>query len=378
MKFISSIHLASLLFGCLLLSSCREEGQDPVFTPDEKDDIEFDLVFDSRATDPSLLEEYKDYFEDGKSCVLISQRTGNMSLDFEEDSNNCYRYIYYKNDAADWDSGYNFRSENPLGWQQILDNGLFNNGFAFGALFFPQNYRLDNEVETDQSKETTFIESDILGAWHRTSVIRDRLKFQLHHLMCKLHINLYIPVLDSKNGNGYNPSKVVASAISFRTDFSIEWGDRTTELPPIAKPSASETGRVNDIIMLKRVDGEETTLNTDFLGNFNVDTSTFPSDNVRKYSFEVLFPEQSVSGDFLRFTVTVANVDYNFLFNSAYLTQNATGFAFKSGEITNLELYLPRTDNEVVLINANVKKWGEARAQFTITPATPDTSNSNP
>lgn len=373
MKAQNIRYIIILLVGVFLFASCKEENNDDPTLSKDLDELEFELSFANRApTSQSLLEDFKDYFVAGESCVLISQRSSGLSLNFETGTSNCYEYIYYENNDANWDKNYNFKSENPLDWEKIRANGQYSNGFAFGALFYPRGNENINEVEPDQSNNDTFYESDVLGAWHRTSIIRDRLRFKLNHLMCKLHINLYIPVLNADLGNGFNPDEIVTNALSFRTDYDIEWGDRTTELPPIAKPSASKTGTVSDIKMYNRVNGERTTLTKEELkNNFNIDLGgDFESDDVWKYSFEVIFPEQTVQGDFIRFILTQGKSTKNYLFNSAYLTQNANGFAFKGGAITTLELYLPRQDNEIVLINAEVRKWGEAQSSFTIIPET--------
>lgn len=354
----------------IALMSCQEDIKDDASLATKNDEIEFELAFASRATNPDNLEDLSQYFyydeEEGKSsCILLSQRSTSLSLNFtnDESNTNCYRYSYYPNEQANWDEGYNFTSDQPLTWERILANGQFSNGYAFGVLYFPRDYDYVEEINPDQSDYNNYMESDILGAWHRTSRLYDRLRFRLNHLMCKLKINLYVPVFDEKQSNGYDVDEIIASTIGFRTDYSIEWGDRITELPPIARPSAAVEGKSDDIIMYQ---GEDPIDIEKFqLSNFNIVDLDF--DHVKKYSFEVLFPEQTVKGDFLRFTFLQNKVEKHYVFNSAYLTQNANGFAFVAGEITQLELYLPRTDNKMVVLSAIINKWNEAKASFTIT-----------
>ena len=362
-KYIIFVALISLI-------SCQDEINDDTSLATKNDEIEFELAFASRATNSDNLEDLSQYFyyddEEGKSsCLLLSQRSSSLSLNFinDESNTNCYRYTYYPNEQANWEEGYNFTSKRALTWERILANGQFSNGYAFGVLYFPRDYDYVEEINPDQSNSNNYMESDILGAWHRTSRLYDRLRFRLNHLMCKLKINLYVPVFDEKQSNGFNVDEIIASTIGFRTDYSIEWGDRITELPPIARPSASVEGVFNDIIMYK--EEGPTDIQNFPLSNFNIVDLDF--DHVKKYSFEVLFPEQTVKGDFLRFTFLQNKLEKHYVFNSAYLTQNVNGFAFVAGEITQLELYLPRTDNKMVLLSAVINKWNKAQASFTIT-----------
>lgn len=341
----------------LIIPACQDKTDEPAYTG-ENDPIEFELVFDTRTpTKPDDLEKFEDYFKEDESCVYISQRSGSIGLDFTEGSNNRYEYIYFSNPTADWDQGYNFRSEHPLDWGKIQDNGQWGNGFAFGALFYPRGYV--DEIPSDQSNKDVFIEADILGAYHRTSLLRDRLRFQLNHLMCRLHVNLYIPVYDEKEGNGITVKDVEAYALNLMTAYSIEWGDVPSEWSPVT--SAINSDQTFDIKMYRKeadIDVEELDIQP-FTG---IDGET---DHVKKFSFEALFPYQAVSsGNILRFIVAHGNSKTNYLFNGFY----GDSFSFKQGAVTQLELYLSRTDNKLVVLRALLKDWSDAEAEFTITP----------
>ena len=358
-----------ILPGAIMFSvvSCTESQN--VFPEEntEGKEIEFDLDFSSRATNPDLLEDFSDYFEADKSCVLISQRSQSVAFDFSPESSNCYTYKYYENGDANWDSGYNFTSENPLSWDQIQKNGQYGNGFAFGALFFPRDYIYAEKVRDDQSDVDAFYESDILGAWHKTTKDLDRLRFRLNHLMCKLQVNLYIPVYDEVKGDGFIHDDVRATTINLRTDYQIDWGDRISELPPIAKPDPTIVGERKNIIMYKK-EVKDNIIELENLDRFNV--LDMDKDIVKQYTFEVMFPEQTVNGDFLRFILKNGERETNYVFNSAYLTYNSLGFALQAGAVTELNLYLPRTDNNILVLSAFVHKWNKAQTSFTITPET--------
>ena len=368
---MKSLDIIKIVFFCLFpfISSCREEmGEDPAHNAPVSDEISFDLEFATRAqgAEGLDLEDPEKYFEDGVSCVLISQRSGSVSLNFNENSSNCYKYIYYKNEAANWDSEYNFKSQRPLGWEKIKYNGQYGNGFGFGALFFPKGYTYTEKINADQSDPNEFQESDVLGSWHSTDNIGDRLRFRLYHLMCKLQIDLYLPVWDEETATGFNAGAVKdATTIGFRTDYAIEWGERSTEMPPYAKPSESADGEKIDIRMYRSSYDED---NVKVIDLTPYDIKEQQTDKVRKVSFEVLFPEQTVTGDFLRFKIARGAIEYNYVFNSANLRQNGIDFAIKAGEVTKLSLYMPRNDNDLVLIEAQLLKWNESKASFTITP----------
>lgn len=341
---------------------CNEEKPTAPQSDGQSDEIDFILQIPTRAgDDDNYLEDPNDYFTEGESTVLISQRTSNMGMSFNEGNSNCYKYVYYRNDEADWDNSFNFKSVRPLGWDKITANGQYGNSYAFGALFFPKSYEYIDRVNPDQSNAIDWAESDVMGAFHRAEE-GERLRFRLNHLMSRLHINLYVPVWDDKNSTGFNEGSVKeAVTISFRTDYTIEWGEVSSEIPPKASPSLTDEGETANIKMCLR-DSIEKPFEMD-LSEFKI--ADLQKDVVRKYTFEVLFPEQNVNNNFLRFTLTRGNTEYNYVFGSAHYT-NGTA-SFRAGEITNLELYLPRTDIDLLLLDANIIKWNEANASFTIT-----------
>ncbi|MCH5237728.1 MAG: hypothetical protein J1E95_08020 [Muribaculaceae bacterium] len=352
---------------CFFLIACNEGGED--ITPSfEKDDVEISLSFATRTpTDPGL-ESYEEYFEEGKSIVLVSQKTTTMHFNFNEESSNCYKYVYYKNETANWDQEYNFRSENPMSWTRILQKGPDGNTYTFGALFYPKGYDTDyetkDEVSVDQSDRETMLKYDILGGFHTTSEYEDRLKFRLYHLMCKLKVNLYIPPYDKQTNNGIDVDDVDASALNFHTDYVIEWeGVTSTEEAPVLKaPHPEIPGKE---IKLYKVGREENFNLENIKDNFK--DQKIENDIVTKYTFEMLFPQQGIgsSGNILRFVLKRGDQKYNYLFN----TTNQSGtisFKFESGSVTLLELYLPREDNEIVLLSGVLHDWDDARAGLTV------------
>ena len=308
------------------------------------------------------IENPDEYFEEGVSKILISQRTTLLGLNFNEESSNCYVYVYKPNPAANWNDGFNFTSVNPLGWEKIIANGTFNNGYDFGALFFPKGYNSINKVSSDQSKEDDFVAADVMGTYHFAER-QERLRFRLFHLMCRLRVNLYIPAWDEEKNNGFNKGAIKeATTLNFRTDFEYQWSGINMEQAPKTTPPTTEEGEIADIKMYLK-DSKEEPYPENF-SNFKIDLE---EDIVREYTYEVYFPEQVITNNnnILKFVITRGNMEYNYYFKSDYITNGR--LMFEQGEITNLDLYLPRTDNEVVLLKANKLKWEDANSSFTIT-----------
>lgn len=359
--------ITSLLF---FMCSCRDSAVDDTLTTSEDDMLEFELDFVSRADDEGdneqdnddsrkeILENINDYFKDGESTVLLSQRASNLSPSFDENSPNCYKYVYFVNDQANWDEGFNFKSENPISWTRINNSGQLDNGWAFGMLFFPRKLVNQYQIHADQSDKDNFIASDILGAWHRTSTFKDRLRFRLNHLMCKVEVNLYIPLFDEEKNNGYSVDDVKASVINLITDFSINWSGQSSDVLP---PTTASDGAKQDIAMYKSEVDEQFILEN--LSNFGVyQNDELNQDKVKKFSFKVYFPSQPVSGDLLRFVLERGDMKYNYI----YRIKNEVNIPLGSGYVTQLELYLPRNDNNVVLLKAKLKDWNNADASFII------------
>ena len=367
MKFIFQHILSLILMILLFFTSCEDGNNDGMLKGQDNDEVEIEFRFATRTpTDPNELEDFSDYFKEGESTVLISQRTSTMKLDFEEESSNCYKYIYYKNDAANWDEGYNFKSENPLSWTRILQKGQYTSGYSFGALFYPRDNINKGEIAADQSDDDTLLGYDILGGWHSTSTEGARLTFRLYHLMCKLKVNLYIPLFEEEGNNGMDVEDVDATALSFRTDYFIEWGERSTEDPPICKTTDNIIKK--DIIFNKKNKnswGQETSLK-ELKEKFGIDY--IEEDKVAQYSFEILFPAQVIptGQNIFRFILKRGDMNYNYVFHSQNLSNGDENFQFESGSEIQLELYLKRKDNEIVLLKANLHDWQEANQDFVL------------
>lgn len=374
---IKGIDIAFLILTLGLIDfSCKEERSDIQLAAAPDDEIRFDVNIATRVDDESDIDPNQDkYFLDGESMVYISQRSTNLNIDFTPESTNCYKYYYSRNDA-NWEHGFNFKPvDEALNWGTIIENGQFGQVFAFAILYFPGGDKdgypfkvgADQNEPSIENEPVDFFQWDVLGGYHRTGKVRDRLRFQLKHLMCRLKVNLYVPKVNSELGNGYEVNDIIASALSFRTDYTVSFGDLDSEGIPMAQPSNDVGIEVfPEDIRMKKTSVKEINLSKELLSNFNV--YDLEEDDVYQYSFDMIFPAQSVTGDILRFTIQNDGGESNYLFNSNNLTSGNGNFKFVAGSVTKLELYLRRSDNTLVLLVAEIDDWNEISTGMVVVP----------
>lgn len=356
----------------LPLAACvgSEEPAGPLRTRVEGIDVEFDL--DPSASDNGVLD---DYFIDGRSVILISQRGDHLSIDFNESAvdsegneipnGNLYKYVYYYNSAANWEDYYNFQpyGNRALDWAFIANDRL-NGEYALGALYYPVEYNIYNSVETDQSSYENLLRSNVLGAWHRINAVKTRLRFRFNHLMEAMRVTLLIPDWDPADNSGFGPDAAASGTLlGVIKDFYIDWPlNNSTELPPNAQFIAG--GEPCDILMyLESVVNEPETV------NFNKITSSFPDveERVRKATFVVLFPPQQPATTAMRFVLkTMGGMEKNYVWNTNNMYDGTLDS--KGGRVNNIVLYLPRKNVDAILIKAHIMDWIEAESEFTVIP----------
>ena len=350
--------------------SCTEENW-PENAPDsqtDNDDVEFSLEFASRSAEDGL-DDIKKYFKDEKTTLWISQRfsSGDNSLDFTPDSKNLYEYYYNGNTTADWEQGYNFSPSNPdhkLTWNEIEKNP-YGNTFAFGAMFFPGGVVPEYEVPEDQTNEDVFVKTDIMGAYHKTSEKRSRLRFRLYHLMTNLKVTLVVPEWDAETNTGFFEGAVKSARVLNRTlNYTIDWGQRSTEEPPVLN-AQEKTG---DITMYRYFsDANVPELKKNYnLSGFGIPDLT--TDNVRLYTFEAMFPPQHISSGnkLISFSIERAGIDLTYNFSTS--TGTTTGdIDLGAGSRMDLFLYLPRDAKELIFLSAEITDWKGSNSEFTIT-----------
>ena len=378
----------------VLLGGCREESELPSLPSGGGDDENsIELVFPTRAPEDDVieLEPLEDYFVEGQSILLISQRGNTLNLNFDEYMQdpqnpeslipnwNLYKYTWYRNDEANWDEGYNFQPLNEntaLNWDKISE-AEFGSNYAFGALYYPVTNEVNNSVMTDQRDYSNLLRSNPLAAYHTTNALRSRLRFRLNHLMAAATVTLLVPDWDPTDNTGFGPDAVQwGQLLNVKKDFTIDWNFNSSDVPIHANSTESDT--FYDIYMyVANVDNEVKTVNlNEFDLNYNTekDQDGVIADKVRTVTFNVLFPPQQLSEvvPIMRFNMkTMSGATKNYLlYFRGLVGQN---LALSSGTVTHFYLYLPRTENNAIILKSYILDWAEAESEFTVIPD--DTNN---
>lgn len=368
-----------MVAGLLSLTSCVYDSDIVPDVPVSANSVTFDVEFESTAEDASG--PLYDYFIDGRSVVLLSQRGLTLSIDFNDyttdptdpsiliPNTNLYKYVYYTNPNANWESGFNFQpfEDYALDWDQIEEGGVFNEGYALGALYYPIDYRINDAVEIDQREYDNILRSNVLGAWHVTNEIRSRLRFKFFHLMSAARVTLLIPEWNPENNTGFGENSADrAEMLSVRTEYDLRWPlNGTSEEPPT--PLLKEDGQLNDIQMfLESVSNEVETIN---LKDIDPSKYTDETERVRRATFTVIFPPQQPvkDGPAMRFYLTtMGGTEKRYVWYSDAIAQGTLDY--RRSSVTNLVLFIPRTDNDAILIKSHIEPWTEAESEFTVIP----------
>ena len=320
--------------------------------------------------------------------LYISQMGSSVDPSFNEGASNLYTYQYYKNDEASWDEGFNFKvfGNNPLRWSAVRELGSAGNAFAFYGMFFPGNEVAFN-VKTDQTgapedpyNPINFNNSDILGAYHATSALYTRLRFNLFHLMVYLKVTIYVPDFT----DDYNPEEdfqysgfkegAMKAAYMLNTDtsFAIEW--RAERSSDTEAPLTQNNGTKTNIKMYMHEPDEE--IIKDFKVSDYYNGGEIITDKVRAYNFSVLFPAQpfNQNSNIICFVLQKpiqgqgTGSDTYYYFSSNQLMSLSTDFALNQGTLQQLYLYLPRSTNKTILIGAKILDWGNTSTEMTVIP----------
>lgn len=318
---------------------------------------------------------------DSNSILYFSQLGTTATPNFEDLTENaypyCYQYQYSPDPTATWESGYNFKhlpQTNPFDWNSVPELGSVGNAFSFFAMYFPGDNQVKWAVETDQSKKENFIMSDIMGAYHATSALYTRMRFNLFHLMVYLKVTVYVPTFkDSDNNNNFNYSGFEAGALSdayvlnANTAFDIDWlAVRSSD--KMAPLTQSKVPKANIRMYAHAVSNEIEDINVrDFYAGGNIDT-----DQVRSYTFSVIFPSQAFGDNFLCFALKdIDNTTRYFYFSGSQIIGDGGNYSLSQGTLQELFLYLPRNSNETILVGANILPWKDSVTDMTVSKDTP-------
>lgn len=371
----------------LVLMGCKESDSIDTLFPDTVEKLTVE-VYKTRVDEAETDKPYKQWtdlldedFKKDISILYISQRGQNVTPSFGKNagSENLYAYVYNGNKAT-WDEGTNFnviKNGQPFSWKNVKQIGPVGNSYDFFAMYFPHTNTVpevmnDFSVMTDQSSKENLNKSNILGAYHVTSSLYSQLKFRLFHLTCFLNVTVYIPVFENENNSGFYPQTTpYASVIGAYPNFLIDWAAvRSSDtMGPLVTAKESET---SDIKMFLHPinEAEPETAEIDISDFYPFGDPGVTKDQVYVYRFSVMFPPQPVSfsrSNFLRFTFnTVSGASKNYYFNGS-TQQIGGGLDMSQGNLQELNLYIPRNGDGVILVKANVNPWTQADIIMNVT-----------
>ena len=363
-----------ILTALMILIGCSAEEE--IDTPAFPKEIGLDVEFETRAGGTEETSSLEEYFIDGKSVILISQRGDTLSIDFNEkiisekdpsgftDNPNLYKYVYYSNPDANWDEGFNFQpfGNKALDWTFMEKNRL-SGEYTLGALYYPVDYELGDFVLEDQSTHDALLRSNVLGAWHRTSALHDRLKFRFSHLMAAVKVTLLIPDWDPRDNSGFGPDAASeAYMLKMKKDFTISWPLAASSEEP---PGVILTTDLETYDLKMYLESVSNTVETVNLKDIN---DSFPDleESYRTATFTVLFPPQQATSDLslMRFVLnTMGGTERIYTFNK---TINDTNMSFGRNDLTHFILYIPRTETNAILIKSYIVPWTEAESEFSV------------
>lgn len=370
-------YLKDILIAVTLLvfvsASCRNAADEP--HPERQKSPALEIEIESLADNTQSTSPINDYFIDGRSIILISQRGDHMSIDFNDydvspddpselvPNTNLYKYVYYSNPEADWNKGFNFMpyGDYELNWTEIEKNPL-NGEYSLGALYYPVGYEVYNSIQTDQTTAENLRRSNVLGAWHRTNTPHDRLRFRFYHLMAAVRVTLLIPDWDPSDNSGFGENAASsASMLKVKKDFTIDWPIASSEEAPV--PQVPENADIYDIGMY-----HEAVSNTVERVNLRELSASLPdlTENVRTSTFVMLLPPQQPTNDgpAMRFTLfTMGGSDRTYVWYAG-----GSNLTLTRGSISHLILYIPRSENNAILIKSYIEDWIQADSEFAVIP----------
>ena len=331
-----------------------------------------EVDMDASADEGLIVETFNE-----SSILYFSQQGTTASPNFSDLGDNaspyCYQYQYSANASATWDKGYNFKCKSqckPFDWSAVPQLGSVGNAFSFYAMYFPGDNIVKWNVQADQSDKENFIKSDIMGAYHATSSLYTRLRFNLFHLMVYLKVTIYVPTFkDSDNNNNFNYSGfeedalVGAYVINANTAFDIDW-QAVRSSDKMAPLTQSKDSKTNIKMFTHAASGEVEQINVKDYYN----GGSITQDEVRSYTFSVIFPSQAFNDNFLCFALKdVDNTTRYFYFSGNQIVGDSGNYSLSQGTLQELYLYLPRNSNETILVGANVLPWKDSVTDMTVT-----------
>lgn len=330
---------------------------------------------------------------DDDSRLFVSQMTEGSNPFISSDR--IFRYRYFdEGEETEWTDppeglgGFNFTAAdltNPLEWKDIKAAGSYQNGYALFALYFPVDHSIRYNVEEDQSSLPNLMKSDVLGAYHSTSALFTRIKFNLFHLMVYLKITVFVPIYDETSKTGYFSDGLQSATVQDAyKDFTIDWGtirSSDTEGPvTLYNPTADKY----NISMYSHSEGEGLTGRQieikykEFIpADYPEQPITGEYDKVSVHNFSVIIPAQPpefAQSNFFKFLFKNPSGEIRtYYFNySQFASETNRELQMNQGTLQHFNLYLPRKGNQAILMDASVIKWDDYFTELPLTPEEPE------
>lgn len=264
---------------------------------------------------------------------------------------------------------------------------------------------------------------DVMGAYHAFSAPYQRLRFRFFHLMVCIRLTLYVPVYDPVTDTGYGDNAFTqcrnqginlvrdvipgaflglsgehASGSQTYRNMSRMWtidysanrsSDKEGPLVQCIPTTNQSYGDPRSNICMY-ADGSDDENNPYYYdARFEEMTLTnvkdfYPSsptntERVRKYEFTAIFPPQKISGELMYFHLKKigtpaelkpeklnTNSVARYYFGVNQLVTGKNDISYTSGTMNHIELFIPRTGNNTVLISAKVLPWTTSFTDMTV------------
>lgn len=347
MKYIIPVLL--LFLGACSSDEEREPQQDMVPSP---------VQFRAIVGEGNNAEYESGYFKGGNEIRIfcpISYSTPN----FEDDAPGTYIYTYSRTEDADT-YPYKFQAEEGKGfdWRTLIPTSIF---YVFEAVYFPGNAYLER-VPANQNEPDMLEKADMLIAHHRQDLDMrgEAVQLTFHHAFAMVQVRVKIPFSDTPTDGSF-PKDAIKGAYmrAMLTDYEVNYtqvisndGLRVVKAPETAEYLAPDSEKRTDVHM-RQVSVTET---QETVGGKSV--------GYQEYVFQGIVPAQAfLSGgtEFVYFRVQKHDGGEPKLFK--YVPDKST-LSLISSHVLNLSLEIESEDQEVVVLTAEIKPWGEARGDM--------------
>lgn len=350
----------ALFFSVLTIAACTSERLELSFGGDSE--VRFAAQMETVSADASLKgagtranDGYEKYlnlrFNSGDKIRIVNTTGSQQTPDFT-DEGSYYEYEYKDEVSTD---GYYVKcafesKDKGFHWSDLTLSGAY---YTLEAAFYPQKYEPSeyfkaNCVPSDQGEAETLLQSDLMLAHHLTHVSEwgREIELKFHHVFSLMYVSLTVPSYDQATNTGFPKPDMegyrqpTGCLTQLRTAYNINWHANIATDAVISVMADSDVVPVDEITMCPAgydEDGEDVT-----------------------YYFLGIVPTQNID-----YTGTVTLCRFH-LYDKAgnekkyRFVPRDTPISIAQGNMTQIDLILPRAGVEPILIRAGIKPWNNA------------------